>query len=91
MGGSKEFFGNTELTFPILSDSGFKGVVFFDYGNSEDKTSKLFNNILMSYGAGIRWASPLGPLRLEYGIPINPREDIDKKSGRFEFSIGGMF
>ncbi len=91
MGGSREFFGNTELTFPILAESGFKGVVFFDYGNSHDKTSKLFNNILMSYGAGIRWASPLGPLRLEYGIPINPRDGIDKKSGRFEFSIGSMF
>jgi outer membrane protein insertion porin family len=45
----------------------------------------------MSYGAGIRWQSPIGPLRLEYGFPLNPRSDIDSKSGRFEFSIGSMF
>jgi outer membrane protein insertion porin family len=45
----------------------------------------------MSYGWGIRWASPIGPLRLEYGIPINPRNIIDSTTGRLEFSIGSMF
>jgi outer membrane protein insertion porin family len=45
----------------------------------------------MSYGWGIRWASPMGPLRLEYGIPINPRSGVDDTSGRFEFAIGSMF
>lgn len=87
-GGSKEVFGNTEFTFPLLQDVGIKGVVFFDYGNSFDGK---FNTMLMSYGGGIRWSSPIGPLRLEYGIPLNPRQDIDNKSGRFEFSIGSLF
>jgi outer membrane protein insertion porin family len=91
LGGTKELFGNTEITFPILSESGVKGVVFFDYGNAQDNMSKLFSPLLMSYGAGVRWASPLGPLRLEYGIPLNPRSGLDSKSGRFEFSIGSMF
>ncbi|MDD2581305.1 MAG: outer membrane protein assembly factor BamA [Desulfuromonadaceae bacterium] len=91
MGGSKEIFGNTELTFPLLTEAGLKGVVFFDYGNSFDDTSAAFNTMLMSYGAGIRWASPIGPLRLEYGIPVNPRKTIDSSSGRLEFSIGSMF
>ena len=91
LGGNKEIVGNVELTLPLLSEVGLKGVVFFDYGNSFNDTSTAFSSILMSYGGGIRWASPIGPLRLEYGIPINPREVIDSKSGRFEFSIGGMF
>ena len=91
MGGSKEFFGNVELTFPLLTEAGLKGVAFFDYGNSFDKNSDVFNTMLMSYGAGIRWASPIGPLRLEYGIPINPRTNVDNKSGRLEFSIGSLF
>ena len=92
LGGSREVFGNTEITFPLLSDAGLKGVVFFDYGNAFDESySKLFSSLLMSYGAGIRWQSPIGPLRLEYGIPVNPRSDIDSKTGRFEFSIGSMF
>jgi outer membrane protein insertion porin family len=90
LGGDSEFFGNTEFTFPLLTDAGIKGVVFFDYGNSADGPSKMFNTLLMSYGGGVRWNSPIGPLRLEYGIPLNPR-DIDSKSGRFEFSIGSLF
>ncbi len=89
-GGNYEVFGNTELTFPLLSDVGIKGVAFFDYGNSFDDRNKMFSGMLMSYGGGIRWSSPIGPLRLEYGIPINPR-DIDSRSGRFEFSIGSLF
>ena len=91
LGGTKEVFGNVELTAPLLPEAGLKGVVFFDYGNSFDSNSTLFNGMLMSYGGGIRWASPIGPLRLEYGIPINPRKVIDSTSGRFEFSIGSMF
>lgn len=92
LGGNKEFYGNTEFTFPILSDVGVKGVAFFDYGNAiDDSYSKMFSSLLMSYGGGIRWASPLGPLRLEYGIPVNPRHDLDSPSGRLEFSIGSLF
>ncbi|MDD2850465.1 MAG: outer membrane protein assembly factor BamA [Desulfuromonadaceae bacterium] len=91
MGGVKEITGNAELTFPLLADAGLKGVVFFDYGNSFDETSTAFDTMLFSYGWGIRWASPIGPLRLEYGIPINPRKYIDGSSGRLEFSIGTMF
>ncbi len=88
LGGDKEIFGNAELSFPLLQDIGVKGVAFFDYGNSYSGT---FNTMQMSYGGGIRWASPIGPLRLEYGIPINPRSGIDSKTGRFEFSIGSLF
>jgi outer membrane protein insertion porin family len=90
-GGSKEVFGNVEVTFPLLAEVGLKGVLFFDYGNSFNTTSTIFDTMLMSYGMGVRWASPIGPLRLEYGIPINPRTDIDRSSGRLEFSIGSMF
>ena len=91
LGGSTEVFGNVELTFPLLPDVGIKGVVFVDYGNSFDSGNKMFSSMLMSYGGGVRWASPIGPLRLEYGIPFNPRSGLDSKSGRFEFSIGSLF
>lgn len=90
-GGDNEVTGNIELTFPLLSEVGLKGAMFFDYGNAFDNKTNFFDSMLMSYGFGIRWASPIGPLRLEYGIPIKPRDNIDSKSGRFEFSIGTMF
>ncbi len=91
LGGNKEAFGNIELTFPVLPEAGVKGVAFFDYGNAYGEGQKMFSSVLMSYGAGIRWASPIGPLRLEYGIPLNPRAGLDSSTGRFEFSIGSLF
>ena len=89
VGGEKEIFGNVEVKFPLLPEFGIKGVGFFDYGNAWSGGFKP-PAMYMSYGGGIRWASPMGPLRLEYGIPINPRPE-DSKSGRFEFAIGSMF
>ena len=91
LGGEKEIIGNVEVSFPLLADVGLKGVLFFDYGNSFNNESTVFDTMLTSYGWGVRWASPIGPLRLEYGIPINPRKNIDATHGRLEFSIGTMF
>lgn len=90
LGGTVEAVANIEYSFPLLKDAGLKGVVFFDAGNSANNFQDTFGNILTSYGAGIRWFSPIGPLRLEYGIPINPRVGIDS-GGRLEFSIGSIF
>ena len=89
-GGNTEAFGNMEFNFPLIPDVGVKGVAFFDYGNAFNEKDKMFSTMLMSYGGGIRWSSPIGPLRIEYGIPINPR-DIDSRKGRLEFSIGSLF
>ncbi len=91
LGGIKEAVLNAEYVFPIIKSAGLKGVAFFDAGNSYGPGEQYFSKVLMSYGLGIRWYSPMGPLRLEYGIPVNPREGIDSKSGKFEFSIGGFF
>jgi len=78
-----------EYTFPLIKEAGVKGVLFYDAGNAADGVNDTFSNFLCSYGFGIRWFSPIGPLRLEYGIPLNPR-DFDK-SGKIEFSIGSFF
>ncbi|WP_298268188.1 outer membrane protein assembly factor BamA [Geobacter sp.] len=91
IGGDKEAIFNAEYTFPLIKAAGLKGVLFFDAGNVYGENQDMMSSFRMSYGAGIRWTSPLGPLRLEYGIPLNPRDGIDKKSGRFEFSIGSFF
>lgn len=91
IGGDTEIVFNAEYTLPLLKDAGLKGVIFFDAGNSVDGVGNVFSGLLSSYGLGIRWFSPIGPLRLEYGIPLNPREGIDDKGGKLEFSIGSFF
>ena len=91
LGGEAEAFFNAEYHFPLLKEAGLKGLVFFDVGNSYASLSDMFSAWQASYGFGVRWFSPMGPLRLEYGIPVNPRPGVDKSGGRFEFSIGNFF
>ena len=45
--------------------------------------------IRTSWGFGVRWQSPLGPLRFEWGLPFNPRDH--EEAMRFEFTIGNFF
>lgn len=89
-GGNKELLFNVELEIPLYEKGGFKGVVFFDAGNAfaENENFSL-TNLLCDYGAGLRWNSPMGPLRFEWGFPINKRPGDD--SVVFNFTIGSFF
>lgn len=89
IGGVKEAFFNFELTFPLLKSAGLKGLVFVDVGNSWDQGEEFFSDMRYSSGVGIRWNSPLGPLRLEWGYNLDPEEWED--DSQFEFSIGKFF
>ncbi len=89
IGGDKELIFNFEVEFPIIKTMGIKGVVFFDAGNAFDDTewpNPL--NFQFAAGLGIRWWSPIGPLRFEWGFPINPREGDPPYV--FEFNIGAF-
>jgi outer membrane protein insertion porin family len=48
-----------------------------------------FQNLRYSVGFGFRWFSPIGPLRFEWGIPLNPQPGEDPLV--FEFTIGNFF
>lgn len=89
-GGDKLLVFNVEYEFPIYNQGGFRGVIFFDAGNAfaEDET---FNplNLRADFGAGIRWVSPFGPLRFEWGFPI--KRQADEKRSVFNFTIGSFF
>ena len=89
VGGTKMMCYNVEYTFPLLKEQGVTGLVFIDAGNvfSEDQ-SWTFSGIRKSAGGGIRWYSPIGPLRLEYGVNLDPQGN--ESSGKFEFSVGGL-
>ncbi len=88
IGGRRMFISNTEITFPIFDLPGLFGVIFYDQGNAYDRRIDL-TNLKRSYGAGIRWVTPMGPLRIEYGKVINPEED--EAPSRWDFSIGTFF
>ncbi|PIE69330.1 MAG: outer membrane protein assembly factor BamA [Deltaproteobacteria bacterium] len=89
-GGTKELFTNVEYIFPISKEVGILGVLFFDAGNVWDDDETVDCNLYTSVGAGIRWYSPLGPLRLEYGYGLDHDDDVSG-GGRVEFSVGQFF
>lgn len=81
---------NAELIFPISQEAGLKGVFFYDYGGAFDTDNDISgSDIRSTAGFGARWLSPMGPLRLEWGFNLDPKDD--EKSSRVEFSIGGLF
>jgi len=101
VGGNKQFFFNLEIEFPIFEKVGIRGVLFYDAGNVfaadakffQDDTYKLPLGLFHSVGFGFRWFSPIGPLRFEWGIPLNRRADSDPPDQPilFEFTIGNSF
>ncbi|MBE8163403.1 MAG: outer membrane protein assembly factor BamA [Bdellovibrionaceae bacterium] len=87
-GGTKKVLLQTELEFPLLSEAQIRGAVFFDAGLSGNSFNT--NNIESDVGLGIRWFSPLGPLRFEFGWPINPSVH-HSPTYKFQFYIGNSF
>jgi outer membrane protein insertion porin family len=91
IGGDKYVQANIEYQIPLFKDAGIVGVVFFDVGNvyGQDQNVDL-GNTRESAGCGVRWYSPVGPIRLEYGQRLDtlPGED---SGGKFEFSMGSAF
>jgi outer membrane protein insertion porin family len=88
-----------ELEHPLIKEAGIKWVMFYDIGNSFGGVPILDSNgtfgLRQDWGFGIRWFSPLGPLRFEWGFPIG-RQTIATKgvlesSPSFIFFIGQPF
>jgi outer membrane protein insertion porin family len=100
VGGDKQAIVNLELEFPLFAEAGIRGVVFTDMGNAfapgqySDPAVSL--SLYKSVGFGLRWFSPIGPLRFEWGFPLNRRTDpgtgglIDEPVD-FQFTIGNFF
>jgi outer membrane protein insertion porin family len=87
IGGTNMMVFNVELVLPFIKESGMKLVAFYDAGNSWDNKYDM-GDLRQSVGAGIRWYSPIGPLRLEYGHVLDRGELNDDSKGRWEFTIG---
>lgn len=86
-GGTQQLYYQAELEFMLVKEAQIKGVIFYDIGTADDLIS--IGNMRQDVGFGFRWFSPIGPLRFEWGFPV------DRRSGEpfsnFEFSIGSPF
>jgi outer membrane protein insertion porin family len=93
VGGTETWINNLELESPVLKSAGISLVAFLDAGNTfGDPWGEGYFDPLglrWGYGVGVRWFSPIGPLRFEWGFPINKLED--EKPSVFDFTIGSAF
>lgn len=82
LGGNAEFFNSIELRFPLIGDN-IGGVLFHDAGNVYTSASDFsfrvrqrnaqdFNYMVHAAGFGLRYKTPIGPVRADFAYSINP-------------------
>jgi len=93
IGGDTYWFGSAEYSIPIIPTENDRGVglrfaMFYDIGNVMlSPYSYNWENYLDNWGLGLRLNLPIGPLRLDYGIPIR-HDRFNGGSGQFQFGVG---
>ncbi|HEY1788341.1 MAG TPA: outer membrane protein assembly factor [Verrucomicrobiae bacterium] len=91
IGGDSYYFGSIEYSLPIIEKEGSFGLrfaLFYDVGSVGTGPWTFSGNFNDDWGIGLRLNIPrLGPLRLDYGIPIS-HDQYQGNSGQFQFSAG---
>ena len=87
-GGTSEILANAEYIIPL--PFGLRIAAFFDIGNVYGFNTP-FNptDLRFGPGAGIRWQSPFGPIRVDYGLNVAPKPG--EGPGALQFSVGSPF
>ena len=100
LGGASMLIGNLEYLYPLFNF--LKVAVFYDVGNVWEKLGKLGSSedsgginsggFKSSFGLGLRIKTPVGPVMLDYGLPMNKASGKNSKgNGRFHFSVSNTF
>lgn len=97
LGGSRKATAFTEVLFPfpgLGQDRSVRLGWFVDAGQVWDNNTPggSLSDLGLRYstGLGMNWISPIGPLRLSFAHPINPRSGADRVQ-RFQFLFGNTF
>ncbi len=91
LGGESMLIGNLEYLYPVFSF--IKMAAFYDVGNVWAKMGDVGSGGFKSgMGLGVRIKTPIGPIMLDYGIPLNKEPGSDTKgNGKFYFSMSHGF
>jgi outer membrane protein insertion porin family len=93
LGGAKRVIGNAELQMPFPGggpDRSLRWFGFVDGGQVYQEGQKIrASELRFSTGLGISWISPVGPLKLSYAKPLNPKPG--DRLERFQFQMGTGF
>lgn len=89
IGGNSLAFGSVEFSFPIINR--IRGSIFSDVGFvNPDAGDFSTNNVNADIGVGLRVELPIGPVRIDYGIPVI-YDEFNDSTGKFNFNIGYQF
>ena len=91
-GGNAVVLLNGELRFPVWKDVG--GVVFLDGGNVFRRVNEFdMGELRGSYGFGLRYKSPVGPIRIDLGFKLDRRvvAGVLEPPTAIHFSLGQAF
>jgi outer membrane protein assembly complex protein YaeT len=96
IGGHTVFDFSTEIRIPVWGKLG--GVIFLDGGNVWTAPWDFnLNDLRYDVGPGLRYDTPIGPIRADFGYQLNPipglrvNGELEKRRFRFHFSIGQAF
>ena len=86
IGGGSMVLGSAELTYPVFKN--VKIAAFSDMGNVWEQSNDLGSgDYKYSIGTGVRLNTPIGPVKVDFGYPLEEAHPGDKKKGRFHFSM----
>lgn len=89
IGAKKTVIVNVEYLFPIIAEIKLKGLIFFDIGRGYNDSDSFGRDLKYSTGFGFRWFSPMGPIKIDYGINLNRKEGEAKT--KIDFGFGSFF
>lgn len=93
LGGTSRLIANAELQIPFPgsgADRSLRWFTFVDAGNVFGEGQKIkVSELRYSAGLGVSWISPIGPLKLSYGKPLNAKET--DRVQKFQFQLGTGF
>lgn len=91
VGGNQLFIFNSELRYPIPIMNNLGGVVFYDGGNVYSRINfpEFINNYTNTVGIGLRYETPIGPIRFDIGRNLNPVPGIS--ATQFFITLGQAF
>ncbi len=90
IGGESLLVGNVEWTIPVLKF--MKAAAFYDIGNVwSDMKDFATQDLKSGVGMGLRFKTPIGPINLDYGYPLDNEPGEESKSGKFYFSVSRGF
>jgi outer membrane protein insertion porin family len=88
IGGASLARATIEYTFPVIDK--VRGALFYDVGVVGGSSYSSNGDINSDIGIGVRLELPIGPVRIDYGIPIQA-DQYNDSGGRFNFNIGYQF